>query len=451
MNGTLTTLRQKTLVFSLAPDHNITIPSLTATIDGVPKKTRPIAIRITAGKAQAASGTAYQLHMLASRKSVYVGEPFVVQVVFHEPRNSSVAQAQYVAPKFDGFFVKTSPKERLENRPEGTDHVFDYILTPQREGNITITAPQIKLGMQTFSGAQDPWGFFNNEVHWQSLRGTPLTIAVKPLPTSTNLVGNFTVKGVVDSRTVHANKPVNYTLTLQGQGSLSELDDPHFDLNDVTVYSDDATSETRVEHGKIISKWVKKYTFISDHDFVIPAQTFTVFDPKSGQTKTCATQAVHVTVKGAAPATTASAKAAPSRTKTSVRAPQPSPWTRPVPMASRHTKDSNASLFEDTAYYARLSQVVSDKKWPLWSLFLSFLGGIIFACIGWKLYRLLPEKTGSRSKKYTPAEALEILYPHTHDTPEIEAMVRQLYRVQNGEKNVPIDPNALQRLVRSVV
>jgi hypothetical protein len=447
VNGTIQSLREETMQFSFYPEHNVTIPSLAIQIDGQTEHTHATQITVLpTGKSSISNGD-YRLQMLTSRKIVYVGEAFGLQVLFFEPRNSNIAQAQYIAPKFDGFFVKSSQKERLENTPEGTAHIFDYILTPQKEGNITISAPQIKLGIQTFSGARDPWGFFNNEIHWRSLQGTPRTITVKPLPLHADLVGKFTIKGSVDATKVKANKPVNFTLTLEGEGNLDDVDEPKIDLPDVTVYSDDAQSSVQIQGDHISSHWEKKYTFIADHNFTIPAITFSAFDPKRRKSTPLSTSPILIHVLGTvAPRNRAQTAATPSTPPATGEIQKPSPDQIQQPPTDPHQ-----SLFEDRPFYDRLAKEKEEKKWPWWSLLISFGSGILFAISILWIRRKLPTREGRTSyRKYSMAEALEILYPHTNNSPEVEKMVRRLYRVQNGEKNIPIDQDELRRLIRKV-
>ena len=457
VNGTFTTLREKTLRFTFFPDTNVTIPSFAVTVDGKTEKTQPVTIHIGARTQGKSSQGKYELKMLTQRHNVYVGEPFLLQVIFYEPRSSAVTQAQYVAPKFEGFFVKSSPKERLEQTPGGTAHVFDYILTPQREGNFTITAPQIKLGIKTFSDARDPWGFFNNEIHWQALQGSPKTITVKPTPSQVDLVGIFTVKASVDSQSVRANKPVNYSLVFDGQGSLDDMDEPKFDLPDVTVYSDDPQSTTQVRNNQIVSHWEKKYTFIADHDFTIPALSFHVFNPKTGKTTTLKTKPYAIHISGGVAAQKPTTPAKPTVTPASIFHPKGQPASPKAPgetpkvnseIQKPAAQDANRSLLEDTAYYAQ--QAKNKFNLPWWSLIAAFILGILTLFGGQKLLPLLKRRRSiTRHRKYTPSEALDLLYPHTNDSPEIEAMVRDLYRAQRGEK-VEIDSRKLNQIIEQL-
>jgi hypothetical protein len=449
VNGSLSSLQEKVMRFTFFPDANVTIPALTVTVDGKTQRTSPLAIHVRIDKKTSGKKSGFDLQMVVSKKSVVVGEPLVLQVIFFEPRTSEIAQAQYIAPKFDGFFVKSSKNERLEQTTEGTAHVFDYILTPQKAGHLTVTAAQIKIGIKTFSGKRDPWGFFNNEVHWRSLSTKPVTFTVKPLSVPADLVGDFTLHARVDTLKAKPNKPINYTLTLKGKGSLEELDEPIFDIDGVTVYSDDAQSSIKIENSLIVSQWVKKYTFIADHDFTIPALKLTAYDPKTGKTKTLSTQPYAVHIKGGTPA--------PAPAKSSIKAPaSKSQNPKPIAMQTKKspsikTPDTNRSILEDTAFYIRQAKQLEASKWPWWSLLLAFFGGVIATLI---VSRLIPKRLTSTSKtrhrNYTTEEALDLLYPHTNDTPEIEKMVRDLYRIKRGE-NVTIDKEQLQDILQSIM
>jgi len=441
-NGTTTTLQQKSMHFTFYPDHNVTIPPMEIIVDGTTYKTQPVPIRVVPASSLPA-GERYRLTTRLDRKKIYVGEPFVLQVIFYEPRNSDIAQAQYIPPTFDGFFVKSTPQERLENTPEGTRHIFDYILTPQKEGNFTIPAPMIKLGIQTLNGVQDPWGLFGNDIRWQSLRGQPRTVTVLPLPTQADLVGRFTIDAQAHPLQVAANKPVSYTLSLTGEGGLEEMEDPTFDLPDVTVYSDEAKVDTQIRGGKIISHWSKKYSFIADHDFTIPAVTLTQFDPHSGTTKTLQTRPFTITVTGGA-------VPAPSAASAASVTPTHPPAAHPPAASALPKKEDNTSLFEDTAFYQKLAEKNRAHTFSAIWLIGAFLLGALTMLVLMQLLRRIKSIRSSRIRRhYTPDEALDILYPHTNDSPQIERMVRDLYRVKRGEK-VSIDSKKLTELIESI-
>jgi len=441
INGKNTTLQTKTLSFGIFPDHNITIPSFTVEIDGAIQHTKPV--KITVGGQSSSHSEGYRLQMTSAQKTIYTGSPVLVQVVFYEPANSNVAQAQYFAPKFDGFFVKSDAKESIKRIGSATAHIFNYILTPQKSGKLHITAPRIKIGIQTFNGTRDPWGFFSNEIHWRSIKANDLTINALKTPSKVDLVGSFHFKTHTDKTSTKINQPINYTFTIKGYGSLEDYEGPKFDIDGVTIYSDDPQVTTEIKKGRIYSKWVKKYTFIGDSDFTIPSKPIKVFDPKTKQTKTIDTRVYNIHILGSA---------------TRRQATQASPTLKPsnnTHTASRHTKhqtkskNPQKSLLEDVDYYQQQKLEALHNQWSPWWILVSFVAGVLLTLLATKIKLPIPAKSIKRTKKhYTIHEALEILYPHTHDSAEIEQMVRELYKAQK-DKSIQIDQNKLHKLIIS--
>ncbi len=447
--GNHTSQHTKSLRFSFFPDANVTIPPLKVTVDGQTVTTKPV--RITVG-ASRQSQDDFSLKMIASRSTVYVGEPFLLQVIFYEPRNAHLAQPEYYPPHFDGFLVKTSRQERLENTPTGTAHIFDYILTPQKEGNLTIPAPQVKLGIRTFSGTRDPWGLFGNDLQWRSLRAQPLTLSVRPAPSDADLVGNYRIHASVKTTHAQPNKPISYSLQIDGVGSLEDYDGPTFDIDGVTIYSDDPNVTTHLDaQGRIHSRWNRHYTFIADRDFTIPGLEIRVFDPATQSIQRLRTPAQSIRVGRAHPATASPSKppspsAAPA-SGLSAQSTPPSAITETPPAAT----DANRSILEDTAYYAREARKRAAAMWPTWSLILAGIVGVVVGFFLDRFFRTHPLRRRSiHRRRYSIDEALDILYPHTNASPEIEKMVRDLYRARRGE-SVQIDPDRLQRILQDYV
>lgn len=445
VNGTFSSKKQKILSFEFYPQKTVTIPSFRVRVDGKTLQSDPVTVKVVEGGAAAggaAGGFSVQMH--ADKKELYVGEPLILTVDVVEPLNGSIVQMQYAPPEFKDFFVKPMGGENQRRQGKTTIHELNYLLIPNKAGKVTIPPAQVRVGLKDLNAVSDPFGIFGSPVKWYSIRSAPLTLTVKPLPVRADLIGNFVVRGTVDKREVPANKPVNYTLEISGEGSLEDLADPVFDIPGVTVYGDDAEVKSRFENGKLKSIYRKSYAFISDRDFTIPALTLTLFDPKSGKTKKISTQAIPIKVKGGV------AAAAPRTGRAS------QPGSSSVPAASvplqrqsdvaRKATDRNGSLLTDEAYYARKAYEEKAARLP-WYLAAAFAGGMAMMLFLTLLYRNVGGrgKTGKRGRHYSVEEALTILYPHTNDDPEVERMVRLLYRLKSGEK-VEIDRKVLDRL-----
>lgn len=446
INGHVSSSNKKILSFEFYPDKSVTIPPMSVVVDGKTYQTKGVKIEVVKGGA-AAAGTAaggFGITMHADKKSVYLGEPLVVTVDAAEPVNGAIVQMQYSPPEFKGFVVKPLGGEKQIRKGNRTIHELSYLLTPIREGRQRIEPAKIRIGMRDLNAPSDPFGIFGAPVKWVALRSNPLEVTVKTLPSAADLVGHYTLKAKVDRTEVEANQPVNYTLEILGEGSLEDLADPRFDIPGVTVYSDDAKVSSSVKNGKLYSRYTKKYVFISDRDFVIPSLKMKEFDYQTGKSRSLETPLFRIKVKGG---TAPVPPTPPAGMKAQPAAVTPAPTSVKGSGAAR-TARKGENLLEDPAYYARKAYEEEAARFP-WYLAGAFAAGMFLMFL---MIRFWPRKKRgtlfgpSTGRHYSLEEALKILYPHINDDPEVEKVVRYLYRVKNGEKKVEIDREALDRL-----
>lgn len=431
INGKFSSKNLKTLHFNFFPELDVTIPAFIVKIAGKEHKTKPIPIKVMkASAAPAKSVDGYTMSMKSSKDKIYVGEPFIVTVEFFEPRSSSVSKVEYTPPKFKGFFSQVLGDEKLKRNSSGTIHQLQYLLSAKKQGNFNIMPPKARVGIRSFSGAdRDPWGFFANDVKWYSVRSKSLAVLVKELPENTDLVGSFIAQSSVDKNSIKPNAPVTYTIKITGEGSLEDIEDPKFELPNVTIYSDDAKTKSEVIGDKVMSSYEKKYVFISDSDFTIPSLSFSSFDYKSKTSKILKTKEQKIIVD-----------------KKNIATPSPSSVNIKKTVAKK-VKDNNISILEDVDYYKSMYEK-ERIGFPLWSLLLAFVAGIITILAGMKLLTYFRQKkTKIRLQHYSHKEALKILYPHTNHSKKVEEMVRKLYEIENGNRSVVIDKDELAKMI----
>ena len=155
-------------------------------------------------------------------------------------------------------------------------------------------------------GLSDPFfddPFFNSfisSVEWKKIFSNEEKLHVDPLPDNLEVYGDFTIKADVDKKEVMANKPVNLTITIEGEGNVDDIRKFDPEIPDAVVYADDPKVESSLQNGKYAGRFTQKIAIVSDHDFTIPAIEFTYFDSKTQQKVTKKTKPVSVKVKGAA-------------------------------------------------------------------------------------------------------------------------------------------------------
>jgi len=272
INGKMKNERSTSLVLTFAPQHDTVVPSYSINIDGTVYKTDPIALKVLKATApKMLSNNKFSLQMRSDKKSAIVGEPVLVTVYFSWESGVRLSEnPQYNAPVFKGFFVKEIDKEKTYR--EGNRQVTElrYLLTPQKEGNFTIEPATAKIGVADTS-RRDMFGRFFGTV-WVPITSNSIAIEVKVTTQNTDLVGSFYLENSIDKQQVKANKPVNLRVKIEGEGSLEDFEFPEYEIDGVTIYSDDAKVNTQIIGNKLKSTYAKSFAFIAENDFIIPAR-----------------------------------------------------------------------------------------------------------------------------------------------------------------------------------
>jgi hypothetical protein len=439
----ITQKSETVLTFSLYPDRNITIPKFEVNIDGKKYSTKEIKIEMVKNQTKGGLSNNFKITSSVEKRMVSVGEPIIFKVDVIEPNSSgsAVAQLNYIPPNFKGFFVKQIGGENLVRKADTTVHELKYLLIPQKRGKFTIPPAGLRVGLEDLNTQSDPFGLFETPIKWYSMRSKPITISVESAPKGVDLIGNFKVTSKVDKERTKPNQPINYTLKIEGVGSLEDMEDPVFDIPNVTVYSDNAVVKSKLVNGKLISTYTKKYVFISNASFIIPEIKLKEFDYTTKKIRELKGEGFSIAVEGSPQKNFASAN---STNHSSISFQHSTP---------KKGLDNNSSILEDTLYYAKKEYEEKEAMLPFYTLS-AFLAGMMAMFALMKLFksskviRNLLKKEKKVLFNYTTKEALDILYPYTSDSEEIEDMVKKLYLVHKGKRAMHIiDKNKLHKMI----
>ncbi len=422
INGNSSITHTTDLILTFVPTKSMQIPSYSVTIDGKVYHTKPLTLKVVKSTApKSLESGAYSLKMSANKTHVIVGEPLVVTVYFALRNNIRLSDnPQYQRPEFKGFLVKeiNDPKRYMKGDHQITE--LRYVLIPEKPGNYHITPATAKIGLADTS-RRDIFGRFFGTI-WKPIVSNALDIKVDPAPQDADLIGHFYVDSTLDKNVTKANKPVNLTITIEGDGSLEDYEMPNYEIDGVTVYSDDAKVTTEVIGDKIKSTYIKKFVFIADSDFTIPEQTLKAYDPQSKSSKTLTIPGYSVHVE-ASKHTAASVSSNVSSNNESGTV-----HSNITPPKADNPQEAPA-----------VSGASLQSSW--WMLVLAFGAGMASMYLGLKL------RFKRASRPFNESEALKILYGHMSEDPEVEAMVRKLYAKKRGDKRVKIDKKELKEMV----
>ena len=395
--------------YRFEPQKDMLIPSYVVNIDGKRYKTKPLHIKVLKDKPK--SNSQFSFILSSDKKSVYVGESFIVTISMSVSNTLRGIQiSDYIAPTAKNFFIKEMDGQKEYQRNTKTVIEKKYIITTKKEGNFTISPAKARLGKPDMR-RQDIFGRY--AMHWSSIISNALTIEVKAQASDTDLVGDFDINVSLDTQNVKANKPVNLTVKIKGKGSLEDFEFPDYEIDGVTIYSDEAKVESHVLNNKLVSTYSKSFAFISDNDFAIPKQRISTYNPNTKKKKILEVPGYHIYIKD----------------KKNVA----------TPSVKQEKKMENKELVPSKV----MKKEVVKKSMSWWMLIVAFILGIGFVYF----LRFILKFFKEQKKSYKEDEALKILYAHMSNDTKVEAMVRKLYAKKNGDASVQIDKKELKALL----
>ncbi|MBR3287792.1 MAG: protein BatD [Bacteroidales bacterium] len=264
------------------------------------------------------SGNSLYFRVQTSKRTAYQGEALTAQVKLFAKVSVSSLQALNL-PSFEGFYKQevTIPpltkltRENVDGEVYGTGVLTKYVLFPQKTGNLTIGAAtmdvefaqRVQSSPGSFFGFDD---FFLPQTQYvtRTLTSPEVTVNVLPLPTENRpagfngAVGQFTLKAQMDKTSLKANETATLKLTLSGKGNLKLFNMPKGTLPpDFDTYDPKVTNN--IQDDGITGTKTAEYLMIPRHEgtYVIPALTFSYFDPQAAAYRTLTTESFTLNVE----------------------------------------------------------------------------------------------------------------------------------------------------------
>jgi hypothetical protein len=306
INGDMKKTVSKSYIFQ--PDKDVVIPVYTVKVDGVEEMTAPLRLRVAKASGAVSKNNSVALEMSVDKKEAYVGEPITLNLTFKSLPNARYDKIELSEPDFKKFWVKKVPTLQQGVEGDYITQTYKYVLFPQEEGNFTLSSPYVRLGTRVVGNGVFSDPFFGNmgmSIHWKKLFANEVKLHIKPLPNNLEVYGDFRISAKVDKEEVKANKPVNLTIDVLGQGNIEDIKKFELDIPNAVVYSD----ELKVSNSGITKGVVtQKVAIVADRDFTIPSVSFSYFDAKTKKPKTIKTEPIKIKVIGGSTQSTGPSK-----------------------------------------------------------------------------------------------------------------------------------------------
>ncbi|MGE4384362.1 MAG: BatD family protein [Endomicrobiaceae bacterium] len=238
--------------------------------------------------------------------SVYVNQQIYYTLKF-STKFDLASNPIYILPMFKDFWKSESNIKSGYRLIEGENYfVFEVVtkLYPMRDGNLVIDPSNVKVEYLRYN-SNDVNNEFNKILNARkikySLNSNPVTVKVFPLPelgkpeNFTGAVGKYSIAASVDKKNVVINEPINLTVKIEGNGNINAISEPGIKLpTDMKKY---ATSVYTDNKGFKNSKKFKSVIIpLIAGEKIIPAVSFSYFDPDSKEYVFIKTQDIKVNI-----------------------------------------------------------------------------------------------------------------------------------------------------------
>ncbi|NQY74000.1 MAG: protein BatD [Candidatus Margulisbacteria bacterium] len=310
INGSVSSTRKKSIILRPLATGTHTIGAATLTYKGKTLRSEPIRIEVTNTQQsvlQAPPPVAQQapsfaapntfVKAVASKKSVYIGEEVVYQILFYR-RVQLWSDVVLETPEIKGFWIEKLPRSQSQTVVE-TNGVKYYqmerykvSLFPLETGTFTIPITRVGFVLDPFKGQQ-------------VLQTNPVSIRVKPLPVTkrpnsfSGIVGQLSMSVSVNQTTVTQNMPVSIAITVKGSGYLKNLKDLLYTSSDaLKIYK--SKIEDRIGPAGQMEEGSRVFHYFAipkqSGNLTIPGFSTNYFSPRSKLYYTIRTQPIPLKV-----------------------------------------------------------------------------------------------------------------------------------------------------------
>ena len=206
---------------------------------------------------------------------------------------------------FDGLDIEQKDYNVLEQgrRVGAVDLFVPLVATKSGKYIVSPSSLTVQTQKQVSRQRRSAFGPMIRDTQTKIYATDPIRGEVRPLPPSpktfSGLVGEFSLASKVDKTVVAVGDSIDVALQLSGYGIVDGFSFPNFSQQDIQVYDEDPTYETKYKQGKVWSKahLVRAIVPTKKGKLRIPPFKVLVFDPKQEKYVTLQTDPIDIEVQ----------------------------------------------------------------------------------------------------------------------------------------------------------
>ena len=281
--------------YKIVPTKEFEIPSFSFKIDNKEFKTK--AKKVTLRDVQKTNSDDFDLTLIPSKTSLYVGEDLKVKLIFKYKRDLQITNLSFDRPHFENFWYKKI--DNSNRRYEDNGYIIqelDFLLFPQKSEKLTIGP--LKVDVQMVEASRNrPFSFFTNVPIEKKIYSNRLEFDVKNLPENISLIGDFNIKATVNKLKLKQGESLSLRLTIDGVGNFDDIEDIKLDIPNATIY--DNKPEIKAQYGSrgYEGIYTKIFSIIPNNSLVIPSIVLSYFNKKENKVITKRSDSFNIEVE----------------------------------------------------------------------------------------------------------------------------------------------------------
>ncbi len=440
--GKVIELKDIIATYTLKPKSDLIVGPFTILVDNNPIKTKSYKVTIIKNQAptpqkiekiKKPSLNFTQPKLIASinKKETFIGDQFIITYQLIRPRNLTLSHSEFKIPNFINFNAYQLHEPRTIIKNDRVITIYQYILVPKKAGNLTILPASFKYSLNLIPQVQNSFDIFsqgrNFPIQVKELVSNSLQVHVKAIPANVDAIGLYKMSIKLNKFSVEANKPLEFTLEIVGEGDLHLLQLPNMQIDGVTLFPKKPIIKEEFRNNKLFTILIQKYVYIASEDYTLPPISLKIFNPYEKKIYFLKSQAIKIKVTKALSLNS-------------------------ILHQTPKEKQKEEKILFDMNYYKKELQNCNNN---FLQFLLTYILGVITGVLGTIYLPILIELIKNRGKTQNIfqnyEEAFNILYPHTTESAEIEEMVKRLYEVINGNNEIQIDNKALNKMIKKVL
>ena len=285
--------------YKIVPTKNFTIPKLKFEIND--EEVFSESKNIVGKSVNKTTSNNFDLTLIPSKNSLYVGEDVVVKLIFKYKMGLQITNLGFEQPHFENFWYKKKNNSNNVYEENGYKvQELEFLLFPQKSGELNIGPLRVDVQMMD-SSRNSNFSFFTASPKFTKVYSNELKFDVKKLPNDINLIGEFDIKGSIDKIKVNLGQSISYKLEINGIGNFDDIDDIKLDIPNATVYDNKPEISTSYTSKGYEGKYTKVFSIIPNSSLKIPEVKFKYFSKNEKKIKIKKTKAFDIEVIGKEP------------------------------------------------------------------------------------------------------------------------------------------------------